>query len=179
MDARSARRPALLWNITLAAVIGPVTIVGIDPASTQRGGRTMNGAMVNPSPTLGSTQGYDSAMYAGYGPAYDADLNVALDISADHPLVLDPGVSLVSSISEAEAGARPQLLSAAVLTVLASAPPAGSFRPPYTGEDKTIRFNVTDLDYTPLASLSPVASTPQPAEVARYFERPWIDHVPN
>lgn len=160
-------------------VVGPVTIVGIDPPSTQRGGRTMNGAMVNPSPTLGSTQGYDSAMYAGSGPTYDADLNVALDISSDHPLVLDPGVSLVSTISEAEAGARPQLLSAAVLTVLASAPPAGSFRPPYSGEDKTIRFDVTDLNYTSLASLPPLGSTPELADVARYFERPWIDHVPD
>lgn len=160
-------------------VVGPVTIVGIDPSSTQSDGRTMNGAMVNPTPDLGMTQGYDSAMYGSYGPAYDADLNAALDVSAADPLMLNPGSSLISTISNEDPGVRPQLLTAAILTVLDSAPPDGSFRPPYCGDDKTIRFDTTDLDYTELAALAPVEGTPDLADVERYFERPWIDHVPN
>ncbi len=164
-------------------VVGPVTIVAIDPPSTDVGGRVMNGSMVNPSPTNGSVQGYDSAMYGAYGPHFDAALNVARpngqDLSAGNPLVVQPGSSLVSTISLAEAGARPQLQTAAVLTVLTSPAPAGSFRPPYSGSDKTIRFDVSQIDGSLLAQLAPVALTPDLSAVEGYFERPWIDHVPN
>lgn len=159
-------------------VVGPVAIVAIDPPSAERNGRTMNGAMVNPSPTDGQIQGYDSAMYGDYGPAYSADRNAALGLSADRPLVLAPGNSLVSTISESEAGARPQLRTAAILTVLAAPPPTGSFRPPYSGIDKTIRFNTGDLASNRLAALAQVPATPDLTEVERFFERPWLDHVP-
>jgi hypothetical protein len=47
-------------------VVGPVTIIGIAPASVEIGGRVINGSMVNPSPRLRWTQGYDSAMYGRY-----------------------------------------------------------------------------------------------------------------
>jgi len=160
-------------------VTGPVTITSIAPPSTEINGRTMNGSMVNPSPTSGVQQGYDSAMYASYGPAYDPNLNAALNVTATHPLRLNADSSLVSTISITETGARPQLKTAAILTVLDAAPPEGSFRPPYSGNDKTIRFNKSDLDYGKLTALSPVTSTPSLATVERYFERPWIDHVPN
>jgi hypothetical protein len=61
------------------------------------------------------------------------------------------------------------------LTVLNAAPPAGSFRPPYFGTDKTIRYNKSQLNYSLLASLAPVSKTHTLAEVERYFERPWIE----
>ena len=164
-------------------VIGPVTITAISPASILSGTRTLNGSMINPSPANGSTQGYDSAMYGGYGPDFDAVLNVARPnnqaLSAANPLIVQPGSSLVSSISLPEAGARVQLETAAILTVLAAPAPAGSFRPPYSGSDKAIRFNTAQLNRARLAHLAPVAGTPSLAEVERYFERPWIDHVPN
>ncbi len=164
-------------------VIGPVTITAISPASILSGTRTINGSMINPSPANGSTQGYDSAMYGGYGPDFSAVLNVARPngqaLSAANPLIVQPGSSLVSSISLPEAGARVQLKTAAILTVLATPAPAGSFRPPYTGSDKTIRFNTAQLNRARLAHLTPVAETPSLSEVERYFERPWIDHIPN
>ena len=160
-------------------VFGPVTIVSINPPSSQSGGRTINGSMLNPSPTQGETQGYDSAMYDTYGPYYNSALNVALNVSAQNPLSVPAGSSLVSTISEAEAGYRPQLKTAAILTVLSSAPADGSFRPPYCGTDKTIHFNKSNLDYTKLASLVPVVGTPNITDVEAYFEKPWIDHVPN
>lgn len=126
-------------------VVGPLTIMGISPPSTEMNGRTMNGSMVNPSPKTGATQGYDSAMYGSYGPYYDPALNVALNVSPSHALQLPSGSSLVSTISITTAGNRPQLQTAAILTVLPSAPPQGSFRPPYSGADKTIRYNTSQL----------------------------------
>ena len=164
-------------------VVGPVTIVGINPPSTKISGRTINGSMVNPSPKRGIVQGYDSAMYGKYGPHYDPRLNVARpndqDLSSSNPLVLKPNSSLVSTISITKPGNRPQLKTAAILTVLNEPVPQGSFRPPYCGADKTIRFNENQLNYSLLKKLKPVPGVPSLAKVERYFERPWIDHVPD
>ena len=165
-------------------VVGPVTIIGITPASVEVNGRIINGSMVNPSPKLGKKQGYDSAMYGSYARPgdYDPGLNAARpngrDLSAANPLVLQPGSSLVSTISTPETDDRTQLKVAAVLTVLDRAAPDGSFRPPYSGADKTIRFNKSQLDYSLLACLKPVPGSPGLSTVERYFERPWLDHIP-
>ena len=160
-------------------VVGPVTIVDINPPSTS-GGRTMNGSMVNPNPN-NQSQSYDSSMYAQYAwpTSYQPANNAALDVSQSNPLVLQPNSSLISSISKTQAMLRPQLKSASVLTVLSAPAPAGSFRPPYCGNDKSIEFNVSQLDYTKLASLAPVGSTPPLATVEQWFERPWVDHIPD
>lgn len=164
-------------------VVGPVTIIYISPLSYRLyGSRVRNGSMINPSPLSGMVQGYDSAMYGQYGPAYDPALNAGYPgeryLTSSNPLILAPGSSLVSTISAPTPGARSQLDSAAVLTVLGSAPADGSFRPPYSGSDKTIRFNKSGLNTAILAALAPVPDTPALAAVERYFERPWIDHVP-
>jgi len=156
-------------------VVGPVQITGIDPPSTTVSERTKNGSMINPG--LGMTQGYDSAMYARYGPAYSAAMNVALGVSAGSPLMVQPGSSLISSISIDTAGNRPQLRTAAVLTVLAAAAPTGSFRPPYFGADKTIRYNVSQLDFVRLPKLATVSGAPSLAAAAGRFQRPWLEHV--
>jgi len=164
-------------------VVGPVTIINISPFSTYTAGRIINGSMINPSPNTGFTQGYDSAMYGQYGAHFDATLNVARpnqqDLSVSNPLSVPVNSSLVSTISLPTSGARPQLKTAAILTVLASAPPVGSFRPSYSGSNKTIKFNKSQLNYALLSKLVPVANTPTMATVERYFERPWIDHIPS
>jgi hypothetical protein len=162
-------------------VVGPVTIVDIDPPSTDLGGgRTLNGSMLNPSPFRDQTQAYDSTMYAQYKVSsnYNPLLNAALNVSAASPLVVKANNSLVSTISKAAPNTRPQLKTAAILTVLDQAPPAGSFRPPYSGENKRIRFNESQLDYSMLARLPRLPSTPGMASVRQQFRRPWIDHVP-
>lgn len=161
-------------------VVGPVRITAIRPHTKTSGGRTLNGSMVNPSPRNGWTQGYDSACYGKYkgDSAFDPELNVADGISSESPLVLRPHTSLVSTRSIAKAGARPQVASAAILTVLPEKPPEGAFRPPYSGKRKDIRFRESDLDYDKLAELAPVPSTPSWRRVERMFERPWLDHVP-
>ncbi len=165
-------------------VVGPVTIVDIDPKSElELNGRVKNGSMVNPSPRQGPngmTQGYDSETYGKYALPinFNLALNMALAVSPASPLVLQPHSSLVSTISKAEPGLRPQIDSAAVLTVLDAPPADGSFRPPYCGSDKTILFNKSQLNWSLLARLAPVPSTPSWAQVESWFERPWIDHVP-
>jgi hypothetical protein len=157
-------------------VVGPVTITSITPASTLVSNRVTNGSMLNPRASTGAQQGFDSSMS---GVGYSASLNVARpngsDLSAGNPLNLPAGSSLISSISHATAGNRPQLTDAAVLTVLAAPPPANSFRPPYCGTDKSIIATEADIDYSKVASLAKPASTPNLTTVANYFTRPWIE----
>jgi len=165
-------------------LVGPVTIIMIKPVSVELNGRTINGSMINPSPRLGRAQGYDKAAYGEYHRPgdFDPSLNVARPngsgLSKNNPLVLQPDCSLISTESKPQANDRTQLKTAAVLTVLGSPAREGSFRPPYSGTDKTIRFYKEQLDYSLLASIKPVPRTPALAAVERYFERPWIDHIP-
>jgi hypothetical protein len=159
-------------------VVGPVNITRITPVSASVSGRTMNGSMINPSPMNGQTQGYDSDCYGQYVVPgnYEPTANVALGVSAASPLTVPPSSSLISTISEPASGVRPQLNTAAILTVVAAPPPPGSFRPAYCGSTKTF-YNIAQLDRSLLGKLAPVASTPPFPTVEAWFERPWIDHV--
>ena len=153
-------------------VAGPVAIVGITPVSTNEGGRVRHGSMINPSPSTNS-HGYDTALPNG---EYDADLNVAMGVSPEAPLVLSNPCSLVSTESVASSGQRPQIAGAAVLTILDAPAPQGAFRPAYSGSDKSVQHHADQLDYSLLRTLAPVANTPALETVAKYFERPWLDH---
>jgi hypothetical protein len=172
-------------------VIGPVEIVQIDPPSTEIDGRTKNGSMLNPDPDIYNTSntayekeahGYDSHMWMPPNSHYYAELNVALGISNSNPLVLQPGSSLVSSISVDEPSSRPQLQTAAVLTVLDAIPPDGSFRPPYAGNDKSIAYNISSVEsnMSLLSSLdsSVISGLPSVETTSEWFKRPWLDHMP-
>ncbi len=161
-------------------VVGPVRIVNIDPQSTVTAGRTINGSMINPSPRNGMTQGYDSTMYAQYkSPGnYEPLENVAAGISTKSPLIVPTSSSLVSTVSQSLGNTRPQIETAAVLTVLDQAPPDGSFRPAYSDPSKRIRFNERQLDYDLLGKLPKLASTPGLKSVEQSLRRPWLDHVP-
>lgn len=148
-------------------VIGPITIQSITPADAAPGdGTHLNGTMVNP--TSGSwglvtdpfnfTQGWDSRSTQ---TTYDEDLNIARQL----PISVVAGSSVVSCTSRASydpgAGGNPSFMDRArILTVLATAPAAGSFRPTVQGTDKSIRWNKSDIDYTKLRNLTPVAGTP-------------------
>ncbi len=175
-------------------VVGPVTVIGITTdlhaeGFTPQAGE--DGSMVNPG--VDKRQGYNMRLNS-----YDENLNAGLaggdPISAKNPLALPPGSSLVSTASwlyrsegDTEPGApkfnkgtntpRPVVRSGAVLTVLPEPPPEGSFRPPYSGTDKTIKFQVKDLDLTKLKNLAPVGNEPSPETLATQIRRPWIDHV--
>jgi hypothetical protein len=158
-------------------VVGPITIIGITPASVKQAERTVNGSQLNPA--ISEVQGYDSA--AG-DMKYDATKNAARpggsDLSAENPLTISTG-SLISTISVEKIQPRPQVKTAAILTVVASAPEEGSFRPPPVGSDKTSYWNKTNLNYSILKSLSPVSGMPPLSKVEKYFEKPWTEQNPN
>ncbi len=146
-------------------VVGPVVVVGIIPGP----GHGRNGSMVNPQP--GNDQAYDDRI-----DGFKSGLGVTF------PFVLKPGESLVSTISSPEIDPPSYsennpiwLRAAGVLTCLAQAPPADSFRPPYCGRDKPMYLKAA-LRKNLLPSLEPVGLRPSLAEIERKFERPWLDH---
>jgi chitodextrinase len=190
-------------------VVGPVTIVGIFPSSfvgdgerTQDGdswvvanGRVVNGTMIVTDPTI-YQEGYDSAStYIVYNEALNVARVDGTPISEENPLEVPVNRSLISSISLNHAHAQygPAegylLKTAAVLTVLSDAAPSGSFRPPYVGTDKAIKFNESQLNYNLLATLDKKDfadssilkmkdwTDVQGSSAERMIDRPWIDHM--
>tara|TARA_R110000765_G_scaffold115624_1_gene208588 strand:- start:13990 stop:15990 length:2001 start_codon:yes stop_codon:yes gene_type:complete len=135
-----------------------------------------DGSMIDPIPST-TAHGYDDRI-----PGYTSALNVA--DSGDFPITINPGtgeaISLVSSISKdiSDAGARPVLDVAAILTVVASAPAANSFRPAYAGASSTkvLTHTTADVDTAELLSLTPPTGTPTIAAMEALIEKPWIDH---
>jgi len=154
-------------------VVGPVTVTAISPPPS--GG--LNGSMVNPPG--GVAHAYDNRV-----GNYDSGLAVYA------PLTLQANQSLVSTKSwqNDEPGAppvnptlgcpRPSMHYAAVLTCVGSAPPDGSFRPPYCGTSKP-QHHVSQLRWDRLPQLAAVPSTPGISEVENYFSGVWIDNVAN
>lgn len=158
-------------------VVGPVHIVSISPASGVDDGRTRHGSMIDPDPRS-ATQGYDSAMFGAEGGSrFDAAANVALGIGRERPLRLEPGMSLVSTVSHPQPGQLPQLETCAVLTCVGRRPADDAFRPPYCGKDKQVRWHRSQLDLTRLARLTAPLGAPHPNDLAPRFERPWLDHI--
>ncbi len=161
-------------------VVGPVVIKNITPASVVSGGRTLNGSMINPAAGEWPQQGFDSSMAwdGSKGINWNAGLNVARpggnNLSASNPLNVSAGKSLVSVKSHSDQANRPTLTDAAVLTVVSSAPAEGSFRPPYTGSDKTHYWNKANLNYGILKNFS-LSGAPTPDSAAAPLERPWIE----
>lgn len=160
-------------------VVGPVTITSINPLCQTVDERVVNGTMINPH--AGSFN-QDTVYGAGYGQGYDSaasQWNAALNVGDDLPLAVAAGSSVVSTISRPSEISKTAVKTAAILTVLSQAPAEGSFRPPYSGTDKTIYFNKSDLDYTKLSNLTEQTGAPSLSTAAAWFEKPWIDHVGN
>jgi hypothetical protein len=173
--------------VTITSITNNYHVFGFTPVKGQ------DGSMINPGIT--AKQGYDSSL-----TSYDAALNVSYPnnqpISSSNPLILGVNQTLVSAVSwlytsatSTEPGCpsfnggthtpRPVLRAAAVLTCLSGAAADGSFRPPYAGTDKTIRFNVNQLQKGLLGNLSVtgLSSIPDVTTMENKFRRPWIDHV--
>ncbi|WP_428242242.1 chitobiase/beta-hexosaminidase C-terminal domain-containing protein [Gynuella sp.] len=148
-------------------VVGPVTVVSITPAASAG----KHGSMLNPLPNV-SAQGFDNAMQR---IPYDATLDVATQL----PLRLSPGSSLLSSKSNASAeGDASMLHQIEVLTVLANPAATGDFRPPYAGTDKSLRWNITDLNLKLLRQLpASKLDIPLPSKTSleNTFAHPWIE----
>ncbi|HUV41464.1 MAG TPA: hypothetical protein VMW23_06740 [Sedimentisphaerales bacterium] len=176
-------------------VIGPVTIVSVEPApgpappdeqrkdyinqfgdSCLQDDKSMrNGSMVVTK--WGRYQGYDSG-----AKTYRHSESIGF------PYRLDTNRSLISTISHGSNLKNPKILpfrrevsmsllkTAAVLTCLAEKPPGDAFRPPYVGTWKPV-YRAGNLKREILPNLPAVADTPTFAEMQRLVERPWLDHV--
>lgn len=170
--------------VSVSPVPGPIEAGKTETVKSRYGAvameddtRMRNGSMVVETP--GKSQGYDSRLK-----------NYLPELSVKFPFTLEPGRSLISTISNevvpvpqmhealmwtAEKQGALALKSAAVLTCLSEAPPDDAFRPPYAGTKKPI-FEAKNLRWERLPSLAPAGPVPSWPQFERYFERPWLDH---
>ena len=181
-------------------VIGPVRIVKVTPApgpdspdakvdikldnwgstSLNNDNRMRNGSMI--ILTASDKQGYDSRSIS-----FDPESCIAL------PVELAPDRSIVSTISHKtlpvdnfcaaimwgkEVKEQTLLRTAAVLTCLSRVPPADAFRPPYAGTEKPI-YRTGNIKWELLPNLQPAGEVPSWEQYERYFQRPWLDHIPS
>ena len=179
-------------------VVGPVTIVEVDPAP----GPAPDGEVNDLGPNhWGSTGVQDNpdlrngsmlVMQAGGGQGYDSrGRSYRSELTVRFPYELDANRSLISTISHttmpnrvmhhelmwpSEQEDRRVLRTAAVLTALAEPPPADAFRPTYAGTDKRI-FRLSDVRWDRLPTLPAPDNTPDWQQYERYFQRPWLDHI--
>ncbi len=175
-------------------VVGPVTVIGIDPKplwgeeevgeliekeavheTRYKGKQARNGSVLNPpaKPKLG---GYDSRMASGrYDPALFAHL----------PIRMKPGDSLVSTVSRRNneltkfSGQHVDPLRvAAVLSCVAEPQPPDAFRPSYCDAANARPHLARELRRELLPS---VPRTPKaPASLAKNvaaLQKPWLDTV--
>jgi len=174
-------------------VLGPATVQAISPSPTG----TRHGSMLNPRPQDDE-----------HASAFDSRVPYAeMDLQAQFPLTLQPGDSLVSTISHPEdpfpvidvlgkqLGSNAWVRSAAVLTALEQPPSSTAFRPPYAyapedyPEGVKPMFDFVDLRWDALPdgmpatdgalAFHPDASLSRMEQMARFFERPWILTVEN
>ncbi len=165
-----------------ACVVAPagITLTAISPMSTKDpiSGRVRHGSMVNPNAGIFVSQGFDSAVS---GVTYQPALNIArpgdMDLNVGNPRFVAPGSSIVSTRTKDAGNQRPQLLDAAVLTVLAEEPPTNFFRPAYCGTDKSIPAVEGDIDYSFLPSLAKPVGSNYPADLSGLgsFAKVWIE----
>lgn len=152
--------------------VSPVSVTGISPGYTSSP-RAMNGSMVNPG---SFPQGYDSQ----YSFSYSSEKNVGIGVSSETPLILSGDVSLVTVTSNNPLGGVRNdmpINTAAVLTVLTSIPPDGSFRPGISSTTKTLH-NISSVDRSKLSSF-PIPdgiSRPNISTYAGYLQMPWLTH---
>jgi hypothetical protein len=152
-------------------VVGPVTIVTIDPPPHD--GR--NGSVLN-LPSFNDRTGFDDRVQ---GNRYDASMR------SDPPISMVPGDALVSTISVETIGEIKRVLrpsddtispirTASVLTCLSEPVPPDAFRPSYGDRSQAI-FLSRNLRRDFLPNLEAVPSSPLLTEFEGYFQKPWID----
>jgi hypothetical protein len=144
-------------------VLGPVTIVQIDPAAAVLDGRDVSGSMLNPvNPSLGKAK-HGLEGRGRPGVHYRETLNVAKQL----PLTISENSSLLSVGHQPDmSNTKLYLRTAAVLTVVDRVPPVGSFRPPYCGVEKPL-FNVDQLNIGAFRSLPRVGAAPDIVSMAK------------
>lgn len=149
-------------------VVGPVTITAINPNPSQSINGVQHGSMVNPIPN--KNFGFDSHPEVTRDIVYEAAKNVALSL----PISLKAGDVIVSAKSRLEYPTWLQTVCA--LTVLDSPAPVGSFRPGIYGSSRSLKWNVSQVNWNVLKNYAPVAATPSKAEILTYIPPlPWFE----
>ncbi len=152
-------------------VVGPATIVDIEPPATNG----FNGSMLNIQVNI-QQSGFDSRIQED---RYNAALRVY------PPITLTPGNKLVSSISAAtnlNCVMRPfdisvsPVASVSILTSMAAPQPPDAFRPSYAQGSTNIYLS-RNLRRQLLPMLMPVQNIPPLSEFEGYLEQPWVDSV--
>lgn len=150
-----------------------IRVTSMTPESTTSGGHQINGAMIDPGFATQTLQGFDARPTSGILPfPYDAAQNEDPGATGS-AITFAPGeegsiLKAVSLDTLIDATGRPKLEKAAVVTVVAQAPPANAFRPALSAPSKISRWTLDDLDLTILPSLTPPASVPAAPQI---FER--------
>jgi hypothetical protein len=172
-------------------VKGPVTIIETNPPCAVNESYIRNGAMINPDPNYlygvpyasYFRQGYDSEIPAGeyfYDSALNAIRPDGNDLSEDNPATIPVNSSLVTAISSYLHGVsqQPYLQEVEILTVVDAIPSEGDFRPSFVGTNKASQYNISDLNYAALPSLTkPSTNVPLMSTIEEYFARPWPDYI--
>jgi hypothetical protein len=134
-----------------------------------------NGAWNNGGATAGSVVNVSTVgnqSLTSSAPSYNSAGNIATSL----PYTAAAGQSIVSTSPRvATSGRNTYIDDAEILTILASAPAVGSFRPPYSGNNKAIQYNKSDIDYTALANMVEAPGGPTFAVVENYIQRPWVE----
>ncbi|UCD07012.1 MAG: hypothetical protein JSW41_04225, partial [Candidatus Aenigmatarchaeota archaeon] len=135
-------------------------------------------SMVNPVPEV-LAQGYTTTL-----TSFDGSLRETFPTTLD---ASDGIKSLISTIGLGycwSGGGGECLDTAAVLTVLNTAPAPGTFRPSYANSSKTL-YNIAQIQWDKLPSLPVPPGVNLPEDLAlgdfndqRFMVRPWIDHGP-
>ena len=173
MRAEMVERHGVTWRFDRACrvgtfvngdpwVLGPVTIMEVDPAWDGE----VNGTQVDPP--VATAQGFRTD--AKFFPPYKKELRTAF------PLKLLGNCSVVSTIGMKPTrvgGSYEALETAAVLTVVDKVPPADAFRPPYIKGPKPI-FTTGQICWDRLPTLKAPAGFEAPK--TNPMERLWLDH---
>lgn len=163
----SADRPTGTFVNGEPWVVGPVIITNINPNPSQSTYNVQNGSMINP--VANTNQGFDSNPVVT-GVQYDATKNVALSF----PFTLKVGDVLVSAKSQTYYPTW--LRTVCALTVLSSPPPSGSFRPSIFGTDRSVRWNVSQMNWSILKNYAATPSTPSKATILEQIPPlPWFE----
>jgi len=169
----SLSQHGITWNFSSAVeygqfvngdywVVGPVTVSSVTPAWD--GSR--HGSMVDPQTT--ASQGYRAGL----------DLSFNSSLRTTFPRTLSGVTSLVSTIGLAEinpGGSHEGIYIAAVLTVVNSTVPSGTFRPPYVQGSKPF-YNTSDINYSSIPLLDLPAGATMP-NLTNVMTKVWLDHA--
>lgn len=152
-------------------VVGPVTITNINPNPSQSTSGVENGSMKNPIPA--TRWGFEShADVKNPALSYDASKNVALQL----PLTLSGNDALCSSITRSASSYPNYVDRVVVLTVLTTAPPAGSFRTGLFGTNHAVRWNKSQINYGVLKNFAATSLAPSKAQVENLLPPlPWFE----